>query len=351
MGEEGSEASGIVGGESSLSSGSVNRPPPEQEEPTPLHHHHQLQPQEEEEGISSTSWKSYISEDLPRTVVQSTDSAIRSARSLQHTSQTHFRTLRVSQTLGRSSSHRMDQSMIGKEEDIVLQCLILDFIPEIGSHYRTYEVAFFSRVKDGLMDAKEHPFVAGGVAVTASLLLMRGSRRFLFRHTFGRLQSEEAQFVRAEKHVKELNLSVDLMKNESRKLLERAALAEKDMRHGQSELMNAGTQIQRLARSVYKVEVQSSDYACRFITFSADLMDGLRELPGREALRLRAEASTMSFSHLQCRSHIFLPFLVLLHTLNLSLCGQVASLASHLRQERVAMNRRVLKISELGIPV
>ncbi|KAG5517788.1 hypothetical protein RHGRI_038229 [Rhododendron griersonianum] len=107
-----------------------------------------------------------------------------------------------------------------------------------------------------------------------------GSRRFLFRHTFGRLQSEEAQFVRAEKHVKELNLSVDLMKNESRKLLERAALAEKDMRHGQSELMNAGTQIQRLARSVYKVEVQSSD-----------LMDGLRELPGREALRLRAEAS------------------------------------------------------------
>lgn len=47
----------------------------------------------------------------------------------------------------------------------------------------------------------------------------------------------QAQFVRAEKHVKELNLSVDLMKNESRKLLERAALAEKDMRHGQSELM------------------------------------------------------------------------------------------------------------------
>lgn len=168
MGEEGSEASGIVGGESSLSSGSVNRPPPEQEEPTPLHHHHQLQPQEEEEGISSTSWKSYISEDLPRTVVQSTDSAIRSARSLQHTSQTHFRTLRVctlslfpfsllfsllftmkwinirrkellslrsAQTLGRSSSHRMDQSMTRKEEDIVLQCLILVCYPFLWAIY------------------------------------------------------------------------------------------------------------------------------------------------------------------------------------------------------------------------
>lgn len=37
--------------------------------------------------------------------------------------------------------------------------------------------------------------------------------------------------------MKELNLSVDLMKNESRKLLERAALAEKDMKLGHSELM------------------------------------------------------------------------------------------------------------------
>lgn len=47
----------------------------------------------------------------------------------------------------------------------------------------------------------------------------------------------QAQFVRAEKNVKELNLSVDLMKNESRKLLERAALAEKDMKCGHTELM------------------------------------------------------------------------------------------------------------------
>ncbi|KAK9274275.1 hypothetical protein L1049_019089 [Liquidambar formosana] len=46
----------------------------------------------------------------------------------------------------------------------------------------------------------------------------------------------QAQFVRAEKNVKELNLSVDLIK-ESRKLLERAALAEKDMTRGHTEIM------------------------------------------------------------------------------------------------------------------
>lgn len=36
-------------------------------------------------------------------------------------------------------------------------------------------------------------------------------------------------------------MSVDLMKKESRKLLERAALAEKDMNRGLAELMYAST--------------------------------------------------------------------------------------------------------------
>lgn len=47
----------------------------------------------------------------------------------------------------------------------------------------------------------------------------------------------QALFVKAEKNVKELSTSVDLMKKESRKLLERAALAEKDMKYGHTELM------------------------------------------------------------------------------------------------------------------
>ncbi|XAR59905.1 hypothetical protein NMG60_11033078 [Bertholletia excelsa] len=222
------------------------------------------------------SWHYYISEDLPRTVVESTDSAIRSARSLQHSSSARLGTLQ-------------------------------ELIPQAKSNYKTLEDAFVSKVKDELTDAREHPIMAAGVAVTAIFVLMRGPRRFLFRHTFGRLQSEEAQYIRAEKNVKELNLSVDLMKKESRKLLERAALAEKDMKHGHSELMNAGSEIQRLAKSACRVEVQASE-----------LMDGLREIPGREALRLRAE---------------------------------VASMASVLRQQRVAMNKRIMKISELGLPV
>ncbi|XP_073146145.1 RGS1-HXK1-interacting protein 1 [Henckelia pumila] len=222
------------------------------------------------------SWQNFISSELPRTVQESAHSAIQSARSIQQSSSTHLRTLK-------------------------------DLAPQVGNWYRSYEEAFFHKVKDELVSFNEHPVLAGGVAVTAFLLLMRGPRRFLFRNTLGRLQSEEAQFVRAEKNVKEFSLSVDLLKKESKKLLERSVLAEKDMNRGHSNLMNTGTQIQSLARSVYKTEAKA-----------ADLMDLLREIPGREALKLRAD---------------------------------VASMASHLRQQRVGMDKRIIKISELGVPV
>ncbi|XP_039027853.1 RGS1-HXK1-interacting protein 1-like [Hibiscus syriacus] len=206
----------------------------------------------------------------------SKDSAIRSARSLLHNSATHLRSFQ-------------------------------DFLPQASSQYKSYEDAFFNKLKEGVMSAKEHPGAAVGITITAALFLMRGPRRFLFRNTLGRFQSEEAKFLSAEKNIKELSLSVDLMKKESSKLLERAALAEKDMKRGHKELMNAGAQTHHLAKSVYKVEAEA-----------ADLMDGLREIPGREALKLRAE---------------------------------VASMASLLRQQRVSLDKRIRKISELGIPV
>uniref|UniRef100_A0A2P2PJB5 Uncharacterized protein MANES_03G086300 n=1 Tax=Rhizophora mucronata TaxID=61149 RepID=A0A2P2PJB5_RHIMU len=183
-----------------------------------------------------------------------------------------------------------------------------DHVPRDAlARFKTYEHALFTKIKEELTSASEHPGAAIGIAVTAGLLLMRGPRKFLFRHTFGRFQSEEAQFLKAEKNLKEFNLSVDLMKKESSKLLERAALAEKDMKHGLTELMAAGNEIHRLAKSVYKTE-----------TKAADLMDELRETPGREALKLRVE---------------------------------VASMASLLKQQRLMLNKRILKISELGVPV
>ncbi|ESQ54640.1 hypothetical protein EUTSA_v10026011mg [Eutrema salsugineum] len=199
-------------------------------------------------------------DDFQRTVKESKDSAIRSARSLRENSTSQFRSIQ-------------------------------DFIPHALTQYKTYENAFFSKVTEELIYAKEHPAAAAGIGLAAGLVLMRGPRRFLFRHTLGRFQSEEAQFLKAEKHVQELNMSVDLMKKESRKLLER----------------DSGNNIHRLANSVHKVECEATD-----------LMDGLRQIPGREAIKLRAE---------------------------------VASMTSLLRQKRIALNKRIMRMSELGVPV
>ncbi|KAL9662506.1 hypothetical protein QQ045_027339 [Rhodiola kirilowii] len=216
---------------------------------------------------ASPPWHASIAEDLQRT----TDSAIRSARSFQ-------------------------ESFSWK-----------DFIPQMKSQYKLYEDAFFTKVKDEVNTVKEHPGMVGGVALTAALLMMRGPRRFLFRNTLGRFQSEEGLFVKVEKNVTDLNMSVDIMKKESQKLLQRASLAEKEMLSGHSALKTSGREILSLAKSVYNAEKQA-----------VDLMDGLREVPGRESLKLRAE---------------------------------VASMASLLKKQRAALDKKILNISELGIAV
>ncbi|KAJ6714192.1 RGS1-HXK1-INTERACTING PROTEIN 1 [Salix viminalis] len=220
---------------------------------------------------NSSSWEAM--EELQRTVKES---AIRSALSFQESSSSHLRSFQ-------------------------------DHVPEAISKFNSYENAFFSKIKEELLTAKDHPAAAIGLTLTAGLFLMRGPRRFLFRNTLGRFQSEEAQFLKAEKTVKEFSFSVDLMKKESRKLLERASLAEKEMKNGHTELLDTGSQIQRHAKSVDKVE-----------TKAADLMDGLREIPGRDALKLRAE---------------------------------VASMTSLMKQQRAVLDKRIMKISELGIPI
>ncbi|KAE9607336.1 hypothetical protein Lal_00026743 [Lupinus albus] len=198
------------------------------------------------------------------------------ARSAQQTSSTHLRTFQ-------------------------------NYLPEAVSQYRTYEDAFLSKVKDGLAVSRENPALGAGLAISAALIAMRAPRRFLFRHTFGRFQSDEARYASAERSVKDLNQSLELMKNESRKLLERTTLAEKDMKYGYNELTSTGTKCKQLAKSLYKVEARA-----------ADLMDRLREVPTRESLALRAD---------------------------------VASMVSTLKRQRSVLDKRIMKISELGIAV
>ncbi|CAN1138199.1 RGS1-HXK1-interacting protein 1 [Linum perenne] len=215
--------------------------------------------------------------DLQKSVAESKDSAIRSANGFRRCSTYHLRSMQ-------------DR-----------------YVPQAISNLKNYEDAFLTNLKDGLTTAKEHPAASLGVVLASSFLLLRGPRRFLLRQTWGRFESEESRFHKAEKSVKDFSSSVGQMKKESQKLIERAALAHKDIKHGHTELMGAGNQIRSLAKSVYKVERQASD-----------LVDGLREIPGREALKLRLE---------------------------------VASMASNLKNQKTELDKQILKISELGVPV
>ncbi|XP_074292650.1 RGS1-HXK1-interacting protein 1 [Silene latifolia] len=236
-----------------------------EEQPTLQNHSAMAETKPTIEEQPAKAWHSYLSEDLPQSFMDSTDTAFASFRSFQ------------------------------------------DFIPEIKQKFQSYEHAAFTNLKDGLSIGAEHPAMAAGITLAATFAFFRGPRRFLFRQTVGRFQSEEARFVRAERNMKMLEISVDLMKKESRKLLERSTFAEKEMRSGLAELINVGKKMQRLAKSVNHVESQA-----------ADLMDLLREMPGREALRLRAE---------------------------------VASTASLLNHQKTGLVKRMSKLTEAGIPV
>ncbi|CAI0555261.1 unnamed protein product [Linum tenue] len=229
--------------------------------------------------------------DLQRSVVESKDSALRSANSFRQCSSLHFRSLQ---------DH---------------------YVPDAISNLKTYEDAFFTKLKDGLTACKEYPATSLGVVLSSSLLLMRGPSPLIpqlprivhedfccARHSVDfRVRRSLTRFHKAEKSVKEFGSAVDEMKRVSEMLRERAAKAEKGMKHGYTELMGAGNQIQSLSKSVYKVERQA-----------ADLVDGLREIPSREALKLRLE---------------------------------VASMVSDLKKQRTELDKRILKISELGVPV
>ncbi|KAJ1406127.1 Thiolase-like [Sesbania bispinosa] len=89
------------------------------------------------DGDASSPPKSETAASLASIAKNLQRSAIQSTRTMQQNSSTHFRTIQNS-------------------------------LPEAVSQYRTYEDAFFNKVKDGLMVAREHPALGVGFVVSAT---------------------------------------------------------------------------------------------------------------------------------------------------------------------------------------
>lgn len=78
-------------------------------------------------------------------------------------------------------------------------------------------------------------------------------------------------------------------------------------------------------------------------------MDGLRETPGREALKLRAEASLEHCIVFYVQTYLWITDF--LTSLSVSSLYQVASMLSQIKKNKAELDKRIMKISELGVPV
>lgn len=173
--------------------------------------------------------------------------------------------------------------------------------------YKAHESVFFAHLKRGVEYGAENPgYMAAGLAA-AALVTLRGPRKLLYRATIGRFRSAEADVISAEGRVKGLRANVDLYKNETKKLLERAQLADEEFRRGRSKLLDTGTEMQRLWKAVSKTTHATKG-----------MQDALRDLPARDSIRLRAE---------------------------------VAALAADARQQKLAVERRMANIAKLGLRI
>jgi len=166
-------------------------------------------------------------------------------------------------------------------------------IPEWGGIIRlnnqdaslTYVLTYYSFPV--LMHHVHFPYFVSLLPISSSLrvVIFLQCIFWYFFHLFTRMYMK-ARYARTEKSVKDLNLSVDLLKKESVKLLQRTALAEKEMKYGHNELLyvllnkgrpfllmlkyawsllismniyrTAGSQFQQLAKSAYKVETRAA---------------------------------------------------------------------------------------------
>ncbi|XP_059651609.1 RGS1-HXK1-interacting protein 1 [Cornus florida] len=183
----------------------------------------------------------------------------------------------------------------------------IDSLQDVKSEYGVYEDIVHGKIKEGIIVAASHPVLTCSAAAGVGCLVLKRPRRFLYYNTLRLFVSEESLLSRADTKVKGLRQSIDLLKAESEKLEKRALQAEEEMKRGRTKLRQAGSQIQGVIRSAYKIERQADG-----------LKDVMGELPSREASRFRS---------------------------------QVSKLAWEAKRERNALNKEVTKISNYGISV
>ncbi|KNA16120.1 hypothetical protein SOVF_092100 [Spinacia oleracea] len=132
----------------------------------------------------------------------------------------------------------------------------LESVKDLKADYDAYEAKFFSKVKEGVIVAASHPFIAAGAVAGLGVFALKGPRRFLYYRSLRLFSSEEVLLSRADGKLKELKQSFESYKAATEKLEKRASHAEEEMKRGRTKLRQAGYQIRKSVLSADKIEKQ-----------------------------------------------------------------------------------------------
>ncbi|CAN6247560.1 unnamed protein product [Urochloa humidicola] len=139
-----------------------------------------------------------------------------------------------------------DLTLIAKEQ--------LEWIKE---EYSAHEQMVFGKIKEGVVMAIAHPGIAAGSTTLAGIVLFKRPRSYLIQRVRRMFVSKEILLSGIQAEVNDMRQTVNLVSNESQKLMDRAATAEKRFQKGWNTLREEGRAIQHELNEISDIEKQA----------------------------------------------------------------------------------------------
>ncbi|CAL4890555.1 unnamed protein product [Urochloa decumbens] len=189
-----------------------------------------------------------------------------------------------------------DLTLIAKEE-----------LEWVKGEYYAHEQMVFGKIKEGVIMAIMHPGIAAGSATLAGIVLFKRPRSYLIQRVRRMFVSKETLLSGIQAEVNNMRQTVNLVSNESQKLMDRAATAEKRFQKGWNTLREEGRAIQHELNEISDIEKQA-----------VGLKGILDQLPRAHASEFRSE---------------------------------ISGLASQVKKEKRVLNAALSKIVNYGVPI
>ncbi|KAF0895403.1 hypothetical protein E2562_012420 [Oryza meyeriana var. granulata] len=177
----------------------------------------------------------------------------------------------------------------------------------IKNEYTAHEQMVFGKIKEGVIMAIEHPGIAAGSTAIAGIVLFKRPRSYMIQRVRRIFVSKETLLSGIQAEVNHMRQTVNLVSNESQKLLDRAATAEKRFQKGWNTLREEGRAIQSELNQISDIEKQA-----------VGLKSILDQLPRGHASEFRSE---------------------------------ISGLASQVKKEKRVLNNTLSKIVNYGVPI